>query len=302
MPPKKTLAGNKKEAPKKEAPKPASKSGAKSATKPGKNDKALVKTEEKAVSTNVLDIMAESSGAGADMFGAQDVQRPNIKLMQSNSPYINKRHEKYVDGAEDGDILVTGTQDLFSESIRLIVVGYARNYVEWKPRDSGGGLIGAHPYSPEVVQGLESGKGGAFITEEGNELIDTMTYFVLYENNDGDWLPAMLFFKSTMLSAGRDMNTKLNRREVKTPKGTVRAPVFANIVTLEVVSAKNDQGTWNKFKVGDIEFIDDAELLQLAKREHEAFRAGAKIDFSASTDHDVEVVDDDDDEEGEGHF
>lgn len=302
MPPKKTLGPAPEETKKTKATATKATATKKQPEKksPVKPDKALAKAESKAVSTDVNDLMAEMTGAGTDMFGTQDVQRPTIRLLQSNSPQIKKRGEKYVEGAEDGDIYVSGTGDLFSESIRIIVVGYSRNYVEFKSRDVGGGMVGAHPMNPATVEGMERGKGGAYIADDGNEFIDTMAYYVLYESPSGQWLPARLFFKSTMLTAGRELNTKLSRREIQTSKGVRPAPLFANIVTLEVITASNDQGVWNKFRVGDIDFIDDVELLQQAKREFEMFVASAKVDFRGSDDHeedeqvDAEVVEDDD--------
>lgn len=192
MPPKKTLSG-KKEEPAKVTKGKTTKAPEKQTKTPPPSSRAVVKSQTKSVSTDVSDLIGDSAGQGTDMFGSKDVQRPNIRLMQSNSPYIKKRHEKYVEGCEDGNILVSGANHIYQDSIRIIVVGYARSFVEWKPRDDGGGMIGSHPYNLRLTEGLAKGKGGCFITEDGNELVDTMAYFVLYEAPDGQWLPAMLF-------------------------------------------------------------------------------------------------------------
>lgn len=299
MPAKKTMAGT---TAKNAKPTASKAKPAKETPKPKKNDKALVKAQTKEVSASVEELIGQSAGSGAEMFGVQDIKRPQIKLMQSNSPQINKRNERYVEGAENGDILVAGPNHVYSDSIRIIVIGFARNYVEWKSRDDGGGLIGAHPFAPSVVQGMNRGKGGTFITEDGNEMRDTMSYFVLYENPDGEWEPAMLFLSSTMLSCGREINTRINNRSINTSKGTRKAPTYANVITLEVVSASNDQGDWNKFKVADVEFIDDAELFVKASNEYKAFSKNADIDFSASADHVTEVPTEEEEEESEGHY
>lgn len=301
MPPKKTMAGTPAKKTTK-APEPEKKKTTKAPAprKTAPPTKALAKVANKAVSTHVEDIMAESAGQGSEMFGVADIKRPTIKLMQGLSPYINKNHEKYVDGAANGDILVTGADHLYEGSIRIVVVGFAHNYVEWKPRSTGGGLVGAHPFSPSVVEGLERGKGGVYINEEGNELHDTMSYFVLYETPDGEWEPAMLFLKSTMLSVGREINTKLSKRTVQTSAGVRKAAVFCNIITLGVVGESNAEGDWNKFRLDGMDFIDDIDLLNMAKQEYVAFAKSANIDYAASSEHYVaaEVEDEDDSDDG----
>lgn len=313
MPPKKTMAGTPAKKTTKAAEpekKPVNKAGVTTGraqtakpTKTAPPTKALAKVANKAVSTSVEDIMAESAGQGSEMFGIADVKRPTIKLMQGLSPYINKNHEKYVEGAANGDILVTGADHLYEGSINLIVVGFAHNFVEWKPRSTGGGLVGAHPFSPSVIQGLERGKGGIYVNEEGNELHDTMSYFVLYETPDGEWEPAMLFLKSTMLSVGREINTKLSKRTVQTSAGVRKAGIFCNIVTLGVVGDSNAEGDWNKFRLDDIQFIDDRELLNMAKQEYVVFAKSANIDYAASSEHYAAAeVEDEDEGDGGSHY
>lgn len=265
-----------------------------------------MKTQNKALSTNVADLMEESAGQGTEMFGTADIKRPTIKLMQGLSPYINKNHEKYVDGAENGDILVTGVDHLYEGSISLIVIGFSHNFVEWHPRKTGGGLIGAHPFNAKVIEGLERGKGGVYETKAKppTELHDTMSYFVLYLTPDGEWEPAMLFLKSTMLSVGREINTKLSKRTIETARGTLKAPIYSNIITLGVVTDSNDEGDWNKFRLDGMEFIDDAELFQRAKMEYTAFAKSAAIDYTASEEVYVrnDSVEDDDGSDDEGHY
>jgi len=305
MPPKKTMSGatkTGKAAPKATPPAaPAKKASAPKAAPP-KQEKGLVKTQTKAVSTNVADMMADSAGEGGEMFGLADIKRPTIKLMQGLSPYINKNHEKYVQGAENGDILVTGADYLYDGSIELIIIGFAHNYVEWHPRATGGGLIGAHPFNPAVVAGMEKGKGGVYLTEQGTEMHDTMSYFVMYKTPDDEWEPAMLFLKSTMLSVGREINTKLSKRNIETAAGVRKAPVYANIVTLGVVGDSNSEGDWNKFRMDGIEFIDDPDLFMKCKQEYLNFAKSMKIDYAASEEVYTSREGSDEEEEDGGHY
>lgn len=97
-------------------------------------------------------------GTGFEDVTAEDLQIPFFALLQDNSPQRKKKHDKYVEGAEEGMILNTATDELYSgeDGVLLVPVHLEKATVEWKPRDEdggGGGFVARHPWAhPEVIQ------------------------------------------------------------------------------------------------------------------------------------------------------
>ena len=69
-----------------------------------------------------------------------------MKILQALSPEVNKREGKYIENAAAGDITNTVTKELYTEEQGCVVipVAYKRMFLEWQPRESGGGLIKQH--------------------------------------------------------------------------------------------------------------------------------------------------------------
>ncbi len=62
------------------------------------------------------------------------------------SPQVNKRDGAYVHGAEAGMIFNTVLNEAYDgiKGIRVMPCHYNRRFVEWKPREQGGGYIGSY--------------------------------------------------------------------------------------------------------------------------------------------------------------
>ena len=100
----------------------------------------LTKKTEGALATNMFEADAN---AGAQNISQEDLALPFLKVLGQLSPEINKQNGKYVEGAEPGMILNSVTKQLFdgSKGIKVIPCAYDRKYLQWKPRELGGGLV-----------------------------------------------------------------------------------------------------------------------------------------------------------------
>ena len=84
----------------------------------------------------------DASGFGnLDM--SRDVMIPYINILQTTSPQLNPSKAEYVEGAKVGQFYNTVSQEV-SASLNVIPVLYQLKYVEWKPRETGGGLVEMH--------------------------------------------------------------------------------------------------------------------------------------------------------------
>ena len=91
------------------------------------------------------DLLIKAVGKGLENVSNDDITIPRLAVVQAGSPQRKKKDEKYIEGAEEGHIFNTVTNQLYDvEGITVIPCGYKKSYVEWVPRESGGGLVAIH--------------------------------------------------------------------------------------------------------------------------------------------------------------
>ena len=69
------------------------------------------------------------------------------------------------------------TNKLYKE-ITVLPCGYKRSFVEWKPREKGGGYVGEHTPDSELA-GKPRNDRGEVVLQNGNILVETAYQFIL---------------------------------------------------------------------------------------------------------------------------
>src|SRR6516165_2440561 len=116
---------------------------------------------------------------------AEDKILPFLRVLQPLSPPCIKKGPAYINGAEPGDFWLTTSSSPIIKGEDGVVFQpcmYRREWIEWVPRDEGGGFAGRWPYNYEA--GKNSGlpddaarKENAFgwyREESGHDLVDTI--------------------------------------------------------------------------------------------------------------------------------
>ena len=87
-----------------------------------------------------------SEGTGLEETTVEDFAIPFIRVLQPMSPQLNKASGSYVDNASAGDLYNTVTNSVYSgdKGIVLVPSAYVKKYIEWVPREKGGGLVNAN--------------------------------------------------------------------------------------------------------------------------------------------------------------
>ena len=237
---------------------------------------AVAKAKETAVSTEVLDDIFETAGEGA-AFDSSEMQIPFIRVLQALSPQLNKKKPEYIEGAAQGDLFNTVTNEHWSgeEGITVIPCFQTTKYLEFVPRDMGGGFKGEiHPNDPVLQQTTRS--GSKEMLPSGNELVKSDQHFCLVLNEDGSYQPAVVDMKSTQLKVSRRWKTQIAMLKVRHPStGAMVTPaVFATKWKLTTTEESNDQGSWNNYQVEKVGLVDNRDLLLEAKAFRESIAAG----------------------------
>lgn len=243
----------------------------------------------------VVDDFGEYANAGLDKVTKEDLKTPFIKLFQSNSKELA---EGTVD-AKPGTFYNTATGEQYPMSgFNALLIGKTWHYIEWKPRDSGGGYVAAHqPKSEFVRKTFANNEGrtfGKLVCPNGNELIESHDALILLLDETGHIpMEAAIFpFVSTKIDAIKNWYTKIMTTKIpglkpdpvtKKPK---RPPIFSwrsRIVGFK--SPKTSKGIFYNVKVepfvdGDwlasvIRPNEEPDLLESAAGYYDMFVSGA---------------------------
>jgi hypothetical protein len=100
------------------------------------------------------------------------------------------------------------TGELFdgATGIELIPCAFSQTFVEWRTRDSGGGLVAEYDsVSGTALRGnCKRNDKNQDILPNGNQLNDTRNHYVLFKTDDGLWEPALLSMTSTQIKTSRN--------------------------------------------------------------------------------------------------
>ena len=210
-----------------------------------------VKKEGGAIAMIDDDLLA--LGTGLEDTTQEDFAIPFLQVLQALSPQLNKNDGKYIKGAEQGNIYNTVTGEAVDGDDGLVVVPcyYQKKYLEWAPRESGGGLINTHT-SRDILSQTTKNERGQFVLSNGNYIAETAHFYVMVCSEDeSEWTTAVIAMTSTQLSKARKWVSQMKQRRVKNSAGAmVEAPMFLFKYRLKTTAEQNDRGSWYGWSIG----------------------------------------------------
>lgn len=215
--------------------------------------KTELATKAEGTAVAMLDDDILAFGTGLEDTSSDDIAIPFLQVLQALSPQLNKNDGKYIKGAEQGNILNTVTSEAFDGDEGIIVVPcyYQKKYLEWAPRESGGGLIDTH-LDRSILSQCTRNDRGQMVLSNGNYIAETAHFYVMVTNEDEtEWGQAVIAMTSTQLSKARKWVSQMKQRRVKNSAGSmVEAPMFAFKYRLKTIAEQNDRGSWYGWAVG----------------------------------------------------
>jgi len=223
----------------------------------------MAKTEIKKVEPGqVPAFMQESIGEVAGMgnsTSASDNTLPFLAIIQKGSPQLDRQKPEYIPEAKEGMLIDTATSDIWDgdEGLEVIPFAYQKNFVEWVPREDGGGYVATHPFDLDLARKMGGKRDDKqrVILPSGNQLVETAYTFVFVPSV---MAPMIIGASSTALRPMRDWMSKRNRVYV----GGKQAPAFARSYLAKTVYNSNDAGSWYNWKIADVDWVQDPELFQ----------------------------------------
>lgn len=196
----------------------------------------------------------EDAGAGYEGTTADDFAIPFLALLQKNSPQVEEG-DAQVPGAKAGMLMNNVTNMLYPESVIFVPVFLQHLFVEWTPRDQGGGMVARHMPDDDIVRDAKEAakaagaKFGKLSTRydgnqpAGNHLTETFYMFGLRLEDLDDDEPAeslVVGYSSTKIKVYKRLMSQLRAQPGK-------PPLFANRVRLGVVGQANVHGRFFNF-------------------------------------------------------
>ena len=141
----------------------------------------------------------------------------------------------------------TVTEELYkgSEGFEFVPVATQHVYVEWVPREQGGGFVGIHQIEDDVVKAAKdsSTEFGKYFTAEGNTLTETFYVYGVMLDEDGNEMVVVIPFTSTKISVYKKWNTRIAAFQINGK----RPPLFAHrvkVTTSKRIVPRVRASTW----------------------------------------------------------
>jgi len=208
--------------------------------------------------------------ADADSFAI-----PFLRILQSNSPQVKKTSGSYIEGAEEGMLINTVTQDLYdteTNKVQLVSVYFKRAFMEWKTRENGGGYVAEHSVSDglELLKLTERDDKNRDILPNGNQLADTRYHYVMVVREDGTYEPAIITMERTQLRKSKRWCSDIDLK-----KKATRVPYQqAFLYNAKVQGESKDDNSWWGWDVTFSGLVEDQDLFDAAVDFHNKIRAG----------------------------
>lgn len=207
----------------------------------------------------------EDAGAGFENQDSSHVSIPFINLLQALSPAVS---------AEDsvlrpGMLMNSVTNDIYpaKEGFTFVPCEIKHCFVEWVPKDLGGGLVAVHEIDSDVVKKakdvVKKAKDTAVDRNKlkvgTNELIETFYMYGVLCDGETPVGPAIIAFTSTKIKKYRGWNTKVNMFPHKKHGMPAKPPLYAHLIRVTAAKEKSPKGEFYNFELAP---AVDAEVLK----------------------------------------
>jgi hypothetical protein len=213
--------------------------------KPTTTEVAKVEADPTASVPAVFDF-GQDSGLGFENQTQADMSVPFLNILQGLSPQVQEEDSPY----KAGMIYNTVTEEAYKGSVGLsiIPVETEHKFVEYVPRDAGGGFVAVHEDNSLIVEKAKAASKafGKYKTPEGNDLVETFYVYAL-DAETGGYL--VIPFSSTKIKVYRNWKTCVNLFNHRAFGIPGKPPLFAHIVRLTTEKESRKAGDSYNFRL-----------------------------------------------------
>lgn len=189
----------------------------------------------------------DEAGGGMENIDRDEIRIPFLIVLQTNSPQCKPVEAGGIPNAVAGMIYNTSSGALYAGKNGIPFVPAKRdyNFIEYVPRDAGGGLVTIYDKHDPNVEALRAkqGKFGKLKTANGNEIVQTMYIYGMFAPEQGSAFPAIIPFKSTQIGKYQRFVDRMNNEKYQQPDGSMKpAALWMHRWRLTTNYEKNKKG------------------------------------------------------------
>jgi hypothetical protein len=221
------------------------------ASYPNQNEQIVVRDKKP---TAVAGYTVGDVGTGFEDFTQDDLAVPFVVILQKGNPQVEEENPKFIPGAKPGMLMNNVTNRLYDgkeTGIVVIPVHRVRQFLEWIPKDDGGGLVNVfEPDAPEVKAVLaEAGrkKYGKLSIGDGNDLVETFNVFALQVLPNGLTERIVLAFASSQIGGYKKWMTSAQSIQIIEDGRPKTPPLFSHKYRLKTFYHQKKENSWFKW-------------------------------------------------------
>lgn len=211
------------------------------------------------VTSKVPAHVKSGSKLGNENVSQEHISVPRVKLLQKMNNEVDRNHSEYIEGAQEGDFINTVTGENYGSSMYVVNVHFKEEYVVWRKRTEGGGLVGNFTTRKEAEDYLEDNG----LKLEEHDITQTQIHTLLRldeENAEISDIPFLFDCASSKLKVSREWNTKIMKQ------GGDR---FSYLWKMSSVPQSNAKGSWVNIDISGVDWLKD-EIYEQVKSFYEA--------------------------------
>ena len=149
----------------------------------------------------------------------------------------------------------------------VVPVAYRRVFLEWTPRESGGGLVNQH-LDATILNETTKASNGADILKNGNYIQTSANHYALVAEKDS-YQQVMIPMAGTQLKKSRTWNSVMASLKVKSSSGKVfTPPSYSHKYKLMTVAESNDRGNWFGWSIEIAGVLSEEEMFLYEAAKH----------------------------------
>ena len=162
------------------------------------------------VSKDVPAHVLKGTGLGNEEVGKDHLQTPRVKLIQTMSNEVDKNHSEYIEKLAPGDFLNSVTKENYGTEMYVLNVKFTEDFVVWKKREIGGGLVGNFKSLAEATDYLNAQD----LDVDQHDVIQTQSHLLIQKNSESGELgiPFIMDFASSKLRVSRSWNSQIQTK------------------------------------------------------------------------------------------
>ncbi len=238
--------------------------------------KEIAKAEDGSMPALSEEFMGELDGLQGLGYSehADDSLIPILGILQDNSAEVKKKHDKYIEGAEPGMLIVRALGLILPaegpQSPPIQPCGYQHMWVEWQGDPGEGAVVNQYEYDrmlpnngvPEgfTEQALDPQNPDrmTWVNEDGNRLVETRYHFghlIL----GAELVPVVMPMAGTNHGVSKQWTAQMKRFTF--PNGKKMHSFFRHY-SVETVFTQKGNNSWYKYKITDNGMISEESILR----------------------------------------